>query len=700
MMFPIPAALLLASAIAWPQSPAPSGSGNAAPPMTQEQLLISAKAVALEGGVGYTAFYGIGLRPSSDKSRRLLEKEIRKWGRFSVVEDVSKADLVLVLLEGNRSVGEDDFVRTARLDVFPGGSPRRRGDTPLWEGNESGNSLLWTSGVPKVVGKFRAFVEGLEKTTPRVDPTRLASSSGTPAAALPASPAPLPPRPHRYTNPMEIVAHARTYTIRGYGGEGTPTFFERHLFPNLGRFDRDSATAEIRDQMQAWGRMQFVDQVSAADIVIAANQWDENAWSRYMHEVKSGMQVAEGGVAYQRGDPALWTSGTQNGNLRHLVDFLRFDVEQFESGALPVSTRIANKDYQSGAKLVESAARKKSGLERNDQFAEAILLLRRSLRADYGYAPAHIQLAAALCATRFYFDAVYEYRLALQLQPGTPDALRGLAIALGSIPDFDEAARAAQDLIHAAPGDPRSHATYGLIELWRKNYSLSADAFRKAIAIDPADALLRRNLGLALHRGRRFAEAEAAFREALRLDPDDLECKILLGANLTDEHKPQEAVLLLREVAAKNDRSASAHFQLARALAALNQYEEAIMQLQFALQDDPNSLSYRAEMAHTLARAGKHKEALAGFREIAKEHADSPSAHADLGAELLADSQFDEAEKELQTAIRLDDKCARAYFYLGRLRAARGDAEGAKTAYETARSLQPDLDEFQNQPVY
>jgi len=64
----------------------------------------------------------------------------------------------------------------------------------------------------------------------------------------------------------------------------------------------------------------------------------------------------------------------------------------------------------------------------------------------------------------------------------------------------------------------------------------------------------------------------------------------------------------------------------------------------------------------------------------------SPTAHAELGQQLFLMAKNDEAGAELQKVIDLDAKCARAWFYLGRVRAAKGDQAGAKEAYEKARA--------------
>jgi Flp pilus assembly protein TadD len=87
---------------------------------------------------------------------------------------------------------------------------------------------------------------------------------------------------------------------------------------------------------------------------------------------------------------------------------------------------LANKDYDRGCDRIESAGKKK-GRQRSDLLFEAVAELHKSLRVDYGYAPAHERLGTALRQLGFDSNAVYEYNLALQLQPSMQEALDGLA---------------------------------------------------------------------------------------------------------------------------------------------------------------------------------------------------------------------------------------------------------------------------------
>jgi superkiller protein 3 len=702
------AALLLLSASAYAQTTV-AGGGNKAvastlSPLTHEQLLVSARKVALIGSVGYVAATGLALNPSGEKAQQLLDDQIRKWGRFSVIEDPNKADLVLVLFEGNRSTGHGGTIRTARLVVLPGGGPPKRGDIPLFDESDNGGVLLPTSAAPKVVARFRSYLESLDKTTPPVPLPAIAPPSGTSLATntQPPSSAPAPAaattpalheRPHTYTNPLEIIANAKTYTLRGSGADGAKFAIDKQLGRFGGRSgDVQDALHDVYAQMSDWGRMQYVEEALNADIVLVVYQWDVRAETRYP-AVRSALNVAQGGEAYQREDTPLWTSGTQEGETKGLVGMLRLDVEQF-TAPVPLVAEAGNSQFERGSKLVDSAGKKKYQGEKENISNEAIHTLRESMRTAYAFPPAHERLGTALRLSRFYPDAVYEYKRALQLQPGMRDALDGLVYALAGIPDYDEAINTARELIRVAPDSADSYLALGQVQYWKSDYPAAAASFRNAIQRDSSRFLLHQKLGRTLYRDKHFAEAEAAFREALRINPDDIESMTWLGSTLNEEHKPADALSVLRQGEAMDKKNSEIHYELARALRALKQFDDAISEMNAALHESPNSFTYHIELARTLESAGRHDEALAKFRDVVSHAPDSSKAHADLGAQLFSMAKNDEAGGELQRAIDLDAKCARAWFFLGRLRTSKGDQPGAKAAYDTARTLEPDNEEF------
>ena len=96
-----------------------------------------------------------------------LAKAIRKWGRFEVVDEVSKADLVLLVVEwedhhhwGNTIVCRD------QLFIFDGGRLPGETSVPLWKGDgEKWGKFGGCSGAGEPVKELRKLVDKAAKAS-------------------------------------------------------------------------------------------------------------------------------------------------------------------------------------------------------------------------------------------------------------------------------------------------------------------------------------------------------------------------------------------------------------------------------------------------------------------------------------------------------------------------------------------------------
>lgn len=152
----------------------PGSQPSAAKPADAEQglTLASAEHVYLDARLGTTIEPGLGRysshpsgrgAPNAGRAREGLEKAIVKWGRFAVVDNPEKADLILVIVEGNRTSGIREGVLTEKLLVFREGTDKMT----LWESSSHDGGVRDYRPVAKTVDEFRAAVEEYEKKVPK-----------------------------------------------------------------------------------------------------------------------------------------------------------------------------------------------------------------------------------------------------------------------------------------------------------------------------------------------------------------------------------------------------------------------------------------------------------------------------------------------------------------------------------------------------
>jgi len=167
--------------------------------------LASANRVYLDAELGTTIPAGFGrysshpsgrAAPSAERAHAGLAKAIAQWGRFTVVGDPGKADLILVIVEGNRNSGVREGVLTERLLVSRGGIERT---APLWQSNSHDGGMRDYRPVGKTVEEFRAAVEEYEKRIPQelMAQARAKRSAEAPSGGCGAAPA----------DPLDCIAH-------------------------------------------------------------------------------------------------------------------------------------------------------------------------------------------------------------------------------------------------------------------------------------------------------------------------------------------------------------------------------------------------------------------------------------------------------------------------------------------------------------
>ncbi len=162
-------------------------------------------------------------------------------------------------------------------------------------------------------------------------------------------------------------------------------------------------------------------------------------------------------------------------------------------------------------------------LHSTDQDAAAL----RAVEAALTFVPdsdeAHVLRGGILVALGRFADAEESYRRGLELDPRWASAHGLYAQLLWQCDRNIEALQRIELALSLDPDLPWLHNLRArlLLEVHPRHWTVSEDAVRTALRMNPESADAHATLGLVLLRGRRGAEAEDAFREALRLDPSN-----------------------------------------------------------------------------------------------------------------------------------------------------------------------------------
>ena len=322
-------------------------------------------------------------------------------------------------------------------------------------------------------------------------------------------------------------------------------------------------------------------------------------------------------------------------------------------------------------------------------------------------------------------DAAARYRVAARLAPESDGLRRKLAQALAL---RGEGAAAGRELAaikdRGQSDDAKVWNTVGAGEEKAGRYREAEQAFRKALAIDPAQPEAWFNLGLVLRRSGRDAEATQAFERALELQPqmtvsmimlaelrqragrlseaaewatracaqDDAQataaCRVLAG--IANERRDwTQAERAYERVVALDGRNADDWVALAQARLALGKAQEALLALNRALELNPqHGVAYQA-LAAAHGRRGEYAQALEYAERATQLEPTDHQAWSNKGYSLLKLQRPAEAVPAFETALRLKPDFSNAWINLGEAKLAQRQAGEAIVALRKALELSP-----------
>lgn len=253
-----------------------------------------------------------------------------------------------------------------------------------------------------------------------------------------------------------------------------------------------------------------------------------------------------------------------------------------------------------------------------------------------------------------------------------------------------EAEAGYREALRLGPGNATALHRLGILYLQGGRAQAALDAFRQALARDPAAWRTRCGEGRALAALGRPGEAVQAFRSALAAGPDALEARLGLGGALRDAGDAEGAARTFAEAEAQAPGNAEAASGLGDALQALGRPGEALAAYGRALEADPGRAETLNNLGVALLALGRAGEAVQAFRAVLALREDFPEAHLNLGKALLDQGDRAGALALLSRAAARWPGVAGLHFNLGNARFAMGDFPGAAGAFARAASLDPD----------
>jgi tetratricopeptide (TPR) repeat protein len=194
----------------------------------------------------------------------------------------------------------------------------------------------------------------------------------------------------------------------------------------------------------------------------------------------------------------------------------------------------------------------------------------------------------------------------------------------------------------------------GVALLEQFKHKEGAEAFRRALSIDPKLALARTNLAIALFNVPDLAAAQKEAEAAAAASPNAPQPAYILGLIARQQNRVEEAVAAFRRVLKIDPRDVGANVQLGQLYAQQRKYADAVASLRVALEEEPYNGTALYNLGTALLRSGAREE---GQRLMGQFQALRASGAATtIGQNYLEQGRYAEAVASTGSEAELVDK--------------------------------------------
>jgi len=206
--------------------------------------------------------------------------------------------------------------------------------------------------------------------------------------------------------------------------------------------------------------------------------------------------------------------------------------------------------------------------------------------------------------------------------------------------------------LSAAPGDGGVYDLLGVVELHRKRFKEAARYFNQAIARSPSEPEFYNHLAHAMRGLKRLDDSITALKKAVTLAPDFAAGYHNLG-NAYEELNQLDAAIEAYEMASTlSPGDKGTRYELAKVLICRGRYADAEKLLRRLLLEDANNADYWLQLGMVQEALRQLVDAESTYREAIARDPLSESAYVKLGAMLVGEGRFREAQTVVEARQR------------------------------------------------
>ncbi|MCK5005435.1 MAG: tetratricopeptide repeat protein, partial [Candidatus Aminicenantes bacterium] len=242
---------------------------------------------------------------------------------------------------------------------------------------------------------------------------------------------------------------------------------------------------------------------------------------------------------------------------------------------------------------------------------------------------------------------------------------------------FNDAERVCEDILHRNERNTQAIIMLGKIQVKTGNFSEALFMFNKAEKIEPMNFSIKRNIALVLRMMKRNPEAiiildKISGNKEFRSNPDNIKLLSDLSMQLLNTGAGAKALSLLKELISLHPDDPSVYTSYGHILSKMRKHSEALNYYRIALKKNPDhapahnksGVSYlmlfmeKRDSELLTTAAGNFSKAISLDPELAESYSGRGTANIFL-------KNMDQAEKDLEIALKLNPGLLDVYFNLG-----------------------------------
>ncbi len=361
-------------------------------------------------------------------------------------------------------------------------------------------------------------------------------------------------------------------------------------------------------------------------------------------------------------------------------------------------------------------------MEERKNYDEALVCYEKALEAYPQFSYVLAKMGAILANKREYEKSLEKLRLALNIDPGFQNVCYMIGQVLTQMGKKEDAISYFRKALQMNNEDARAHRELAIL-IQDDNPEEAIEHFKKALEIVPDFTLVLNNWGSLLVKLNKWDEAENKFYEALKIKPGDELAYYNLAQLAEKKGNTEQAIELYQKAMVNSPNNSYIPYDLGVLYDRMGKVKEAEEMYHKALEVDDknplayNNLGYHAFMSGDIDKAislyqksleikpdlinalyniadafstkGGLEKVIPYFEKALDIQPQDYNLHNALGFYCLQVAKYDEAEKHLKEAVRLQHEFPLAWQNLGNLYRLQKRYDEAEIAYKTAIEIYP-----------